>query len=186
MRNAIEDMIAEGEEVAVRMSFRGTHKGAMFGYAPSGKEITATDIVPSVSSKARSWRAGRNGTPGVSSSSSPGRAGDAVDATLTAGQRAAAGHIGESAVMTIEEELTDLALRIRAKLSTAWLRERSPVIRLDYDENRRAYNLPVLAASLGIPREAIERMHLGWVTPEHMKLFLSEVLHKLETRETRQ
>ena len=40
----IEDMIAEGDTVAVRQTFHGTHKGDLMGIAPRGKQATATGI----------------------------------------------------------------------------------------------------------------------------------------------
>lgn len=38
----IEDMIAEGDKVAIRFTFRGVHKGEMLGIAPTNKEIAPT------------------------------------------------------------------------------------------------------------------------------------------------
>ena len=35
----IEDTVAEGDRVAVRMTYRGTHRGELFGAAPTGKRI---------------------------------------------------------------------------------------------------------------------------------------------------
>ena len=41
----IEDMFAEGDKVAVRLTLRGTHEGVTrTGIAPTGKQITATAI----------------------------------------------------------------------------------------------------------------------------------------------
>jgi len=40
----IEDMIAEGDKIAVRWTWRGTHKGEFKGIAPTGKEVTITGI----------------------------------------------------------------------------------------------------------------------------------------------
>ncbi len=40
----IEDMVAEGDKVAVRWSWRGTHKGEYMGIAPTGKQVTITGI----------------------------------------------------------------------------------------------------------------------------------------------
>jgi steroid delta-isomerase-like uncharacterized protein len=36
----IEDMIAEGDKVAVRYTWKGTHKGTYLGIAPTGKKVT--------------------------------------------------------------------------------------------------------------------------------------------------
>jgi steroid delta-isomerase-like uncharacterized protein len=43
-RFTIEDMVAEGDKVVVRWTFRGTHKGDYGGIAPTGKKVTWTAI----------------------------------------------------------------------------------------------------------------------------------------------
>ena len=45
MYNGIEDVVAEGDKVVVRLSFRGTHTGTMLGHPPTGKEVATTEIV---------------------------------------------------------------------------------------------------------------------------------------------
>src|SRR5207247_7687968 len=40
----IEDMIAEGDTVAVRQTFHGTPKGDLMGIAPTGKQATTTGM----------------------------------------------------------------------------------------------------------------------------------------------
>jgi len=40
----IEDMIAEGDKVVVRMTFSGTHKGEFAGISPTNKRVTYTHI----------------------------------------------------------------------------------------------------------------------------------------------
>lgn len=40
----IEDMVAEGDKVAHRLTLRGTHKGDLMGIAPTGKQVTTTAI----------------------------------------------------------------------------------------------------------------------------------------------
>jgi steroid delta-isomerase-like uncharacterized protein len=44
-RVTIEDMIAEGDKVVVRNTWRGTFTGPWMGIAPTGKEVTWTGIV---------------------------------------------------------------------------------------------------------------------------------------------
>jgi len=43
-RNDIEDVIAEGDRVAVRYTTRAVHSGALFGIPPSGRRVTLTGI----------------------------------------------------------------------------------------------------------------------------------------------
>ena len=40
----IEDLIAEGDTVVVRQTFRGTHAGDLMGIAPTGKQISGTGV----------------------------------------------------------------------------------------------------------------------------------------------
>jgi steroid delta-isomerase-like uncharacterized protein len=40
----IEDMIAEGDTIAVRQTSRGTHQGDLRGIPPTGKQITVTGL----------------------------------------------------------------------------------------------------------------------------------------------
>ena len=39
----IEDMLAEGDRVAIRVIWRGTHKGDFMGIAPTGNKIEMTN-----------------------------------------------------------------------------------------------------------------------------------------------
>ncbi len=39
---SIEDLIAEGDTVAVRGAIRGTHQGELLGIPPTGKQVTVT------------------------------------------------------------------------------------------------------------------------------------------------
>jgi predicted ester cyclase len=43
-RFTIEDQIAEGNMVASRYTFHGTHRGELMGIAPTGKPVTVTGI----------------------------------------------------------------------------------------------------------------------------------------------
>src|ERR1043166_6803913 len=38
--NRIEELIAEGDKVVARLTYTGTHQGALFGIEPTGKKIT--------------------------------------------------------------------------------------------------------------------------------------------------
>ena len=43
LKLTIEDAIAEGDKVAIRLVTRGTHKGAFFGIAPTGRSVTVNE-----------------------------------------------------------------------------------------------------------------------------------------------
>jgi steroid delta-isomerase-like uncharacterized protein len=43
-QTTIEDLIAEGDKVVVRMTQRGTHRGTFFGLAATGKQVTVAGI----------------------------------------------------------------------------------------------------------------------------------------------
>ena len=38
--NTVEELVIEGERAAARLTYRGTHRGTIFGVAPTGKAIT--------------------------------------------------------------------------------------------------------------------------------------------------
>jgi steroid delta-isomerase-like uncharacterized protein len=40
----VEDLISEGDRVAYRWTYRGTHQGELMGIAPTGKQVTITGI----------------------------------------------------------------------------------------------------------------------------------------------
>ena len=40
-RISIDDMVAEGDKVAVRITGRGTHRGSLFGESPTSKQVVA-------------------------------------------------------------------------------------------------------------------------------------------------
>lgn len=42
--HAIEDMVAEGDKVVVRVTGRGKHTGELMGISPTGKELVMTGI----------------------------------------------------------------------------------------------------------------------------------------------
>ena len=44
---SVEDVIAEGEKVMTRYTWRGTQQGPLLGIAPTGKQATVTGIVVS-------------------------------------------------------------------------------------------------------------------------------------------
>ena len=44
-RFTVEDQIAEGDRVASRYTFRGTHQGDLMGIAPTGKQVTVTGMI---------------------------------------------------------------------------------------------------------------------------------------------
>jgi steroid delta-isomerase-like uncharacterized protein len=44
LRLTVEQVIADGDYVAIRWTARGTHRGDLFGIAPTGKETTVTGI----------------------------------------------------------------------------------------------------------------------------------------------
>ena len=41
---AVEDLIAEGDRVAARVTMRGTHQGDLMGIPPTGKQVSMTAI----------------------------------------------------------------------------------------------------------------------------------------------
>ena len=44
LRHTVEEMIAEGDQVAVRFSARGTHQGQWLGFAPTGLTVEYTGV----------------------------------------------------------------------------------------------------------------------------------------------
>jgi predicted ester cyclase len=44
LKLTVDQVIADGDHVAVRWTARGTHRGDLFGIAPTGKETTVTGI----------------------------------------------------------------------------------------------------------------------------------------------
>jgi steroid delta-isomerase-like uncharacterized protein len=42
--NTADDLIAEGDKVAIRWTARGTHTGEMLGMPPTGKQVTLTGM----------------------------------------------------------------------------------------------------------------------------------------------
>ncbi len=45
MRITIDDMLAEGDKVTVRITIEGTHKGGSLGFAPSGRRVRIAGLV---------------------------------------------------------------------------------------------------------------------------------------------
>ncbi len=44
IHETVEDIIAEGDTVVTRTTWRGTHQGAFLGIAPTGKQVSVTGI----------------------------------------------------------------------------------------------------------------------------------------------
>ena len=44
LQMTVEDMVAEGDKVACRLTSRATHKGEFMGIAATGKQVTSTSI----------------------------------------------------------------------------------------------------------------------------------------------
>jgi steroid delta-isomerase-like uncharacterized protein len=44
LRLTVEDVVSEGEKVAARVAFRGTHRGEFQGIAPTGKELAFSSM----------------------------------------------------------------------------------------------------------------------------------------------
>lgn len=56
----IEDMVAEGDKVVTRYTFRGTHTGDFMASPPPGSEWKWLGSTSSASSRGRSWSGGRS------------------------------------------------------------------------------------------------------------------------------
>jgi steroid delta-isomerase-like uncharacterized protein len=44
-RSTIEDVIAEGNKVVSRLTYRGTHTGDLMGIPPTGRTVTVSEII---------------------------------------------------------------------------------------------------------------------------------------------
>jgi steroid delta-isomerase-like uncharacterized protein len=44
IRFTVEELVAEGERVVVRVTFRGTHQGSFMGVAPTGRRVTVAGV----------------------------------------------------------------------------------------------------------------------------------------------
>jgi len=54
IKATIQQMVAEGDYVAMWNTATGTHRGELFGMPPSGRQITMKDFTSSVSGTGRS------------------------------------------------------------------------------------------------------------------------------------
>jgi len=44
-RLSVEDQLAEGDQVVIRYTFRGTHQADLIGIPPTGKQVTVTGMI---------------------------------------------------------------------------------------------------------------------------------------------
>lgn len=44
-RSTVEDLIAEGDKVVSRLTFRGTHTGDLMGIPPTGRAVTVSEVI---------------------------------------------------------------------------------------------------------------------------------------------
>jgi len=44
-KSTVEDLIAEGDKVVSRITFRGTHTGDLMGIPPTGKSVTVSETI---------------------------------------------------------------------------------------------------------------------------------------------
>lgn len=44
LRYTVEDLVAEGDQIAARLTLSGTQQGAFMGIPPTGKHVTISDI----------------------------------------------------------------------------------------------------------------------------------------------
>jgi steroid delta-isomerase-like uncharacterized protein len=42
--NAVEELVAESDRVVARLTYRGTHRGPLFGLAPTGRRISYAGV----------------------------------------------------------------------------------------------------------------------------------------------
>jgi SnoaL-like polyketide cyclase len=59
----VEGMMAEGDELATRKTFRGTHEGQFMGIPPSGRSVSMGLMDMCASARGGWWNTGRWGTP---------------------------------------------------------------------------------------------------------------------------
>ncbi|MGZ9257838.1 MAG: ester cyclase [Candidatus Binatia bacterium] len=43
-RMIVDDMLAEGDKVVIRMTWQGTHNGVFYGVAPTGRQVSVTSM----------------------------------------------------------------------------------------------------------------------------------------------
>ena len=90
LRVTIEDLLADGDRVAVRLTLRGTHRGDLSGLAPTGKPVTLPQLNFCALRTVGSSSAGRSTTRSpCCSNSASSRPGSRWRAEPMAGGRAA-------------------------------------------------------------------------------------------------
>jgi predicted ester cyclase len=63
LRYTVEDLFAEGDKVADRITWQVTHQGELMGISPTGNTVRGTEMhITAASPTERSWSVGAKGT----------------------------------------------------------------------------------------------------------------------------